>query len=312
MRKLTDEETIGRIRDSEPESKILSVDRIRVNGRLRIYVTLECSEGHRETRLYENIIRGHGCKACASLNHRQVCIDKFQKYSINDVQSIISDLNYEWLNEAEYVNAASPIRYKCKKCGNIGTSNLTNIVQGRGCRGCSIYKKKTTSEYSSFVESNAPGYRLIGEYKTCKDPAAFFHEHCGGIFYMPPDYFSRGSRCPFCNKSSMEQSVIGVLNKCGIKFIAQKRFEDCRNKRPLPFDFYLPEYNTCIECNGQQHYEAIDFFGGSYGFIYRKANDDIKSSYCAEHNITLITIPYWEIERIESIINDIRSSARRK
>lgn len=33
-------------------------------------------------------------------------------------------------------------------------------------------------------------------------------------------------------------------------FIIQHKFKNCRDIRPLPFDFYLPKLNTCIEYDG--------------------------------------------------------------
>ena len=55
----------------------------------------------------------------------------------------------------------------------------------------------------------------------------------------------------------------------------QKRFNDCKNKQPLPFDFYINNTNIihlndtiisidlfCIEYDGEQHFRSIEFFGG--------------------------------------------------
>ena len=30
----------------------------------------------------------------------------------------------------------------------------------------------------------------------------------------------------------------------------------------MQLDFYLPEYNMCIEYDGIQHFESVTFFGG--------------------------------------------------
>ena len=49
-------------------------------------------------------------------------------------------------------------------------------------------------------------------------------------------------------------------------FESQKRFKDCKDKRQLPFDFYLPSYNVCIEYQGEQHYRPIDHFGAEVKF----------------------------------------------
>ena len=71
----------------------------------------------------------------------------------------------------------------------------------------------------------------------------------------------------------------------------------------MPFDFYLPDYNTCIEYDGELHYKAVDYFGGDDALMNTKCRDEIKTQYCKENNIKLIRIPYWEFDNIEEILN---------
>jgi hypothetical protein len=80
----------------------------------------------------------------------------------------------------------------------------------------------------------------------------------------------------------------------------QYKFDGCRNKLPLPFDFYLPEYNTCIEFDGEQHYSINDFFGGKEAFVKLKINDSIKDEYCRISKINLI-----RIKKLEDINNKL-------
>jgi len=56
--------------------------------------------------------------------------------------------------------------------------------------------------------------------------------------------------------------IRNILKDNNIEYISQKKFDNCKYFRPLPFDFYLPNYNICIEFNGIQHHEPISFFGG--------------------------------------------------
>ena len=82
----------------------------------------------------------------------------------------------------------------------------------------------------------------------------------------------------------------------------------------LPFDFYLPDYNLCIEYDGKQHYEPVNLFGGMDGFIKRQKNDNIKNQYCLLHDIGLVRIPYTyskeEIkERILNILSPVTITA---
>jgi len=64
---------------------------------------------------------------------------------------------------------------------------------------------------------------------------------------------------------------------------------------PLPFDFYLPEVNTCIEYDGEQHYKPYRF-SQDEKYIKKlektKQHDLIKNLYCKENGIRLIRIPY--------------------
>lgn len=74
----------------------------------------------------------------------------------------------------------------------------------------------------------------------------------------------------------------------------QKKFDNCKYKRKLAFDFYLPDLNICIEFDGQQHYISIDRWGGDNGLKTRQIRDEIKNKYCENNNIILIRIKYNE------------------
>lgn len=118
-------------------------------------------------------------------------------------------------------------------------------------------------------------------------------------------------RCEHCSKvqSKYECFVEQYLIECGVYYIKQKRYDDCRNIRALPFDFYLPDYNYIIEVHGQQHYYENDIFPES--LEHRQYIDKIKEEYCHNNNIGFVAIPFWLIvntnktERYKEIINNI-------
>lgn len=72
--------------------------------------------------------------------------------------------------------------------------------------------------------------------------------------------------------------------------------------RPLPFDFYLPEYNICIEYDGEQHNRSVKHFGGDKAFYTRIKHDNIKNEYCKNNGISLLRIPYFK--NIEEELNN--------
>lgn len=83
----------------------------------------------------------------------------------------------------------------------------------------------------------------------------------------------------------------------------QKRFKKCVNKRKLPFDFYLPKLNLCIEYDGRQHFEPVEFFGGEDVFILQRIKDSIKNEYCHKYGRGLIRIPYTVKERLPEFLD---------
>ena len=109
-----------------------------------------------------------------------------------------------------------------------------------------------------------------------------------------------------CEFSQGETKTQKVLENLGISFIKNKTFDDCRNPithRLLKFDFYLPDYNCCIEYDGEQHYKEVPVFKGSLKDTQYR--DSIKNKYCEYHKIQLIRIPYWEKNNInENFILD--------
>ena len=123
-----------------------------------------------------------------------------------------------------------------------------------------------------------------------------------GSFWQKSWSHISGRGCPICNSSKGELKIKRILDKKSIKYIQQKKFDECMKIKPLPFDFYLPENNICIEYDGRQHFEPIKMFGGNKAFKIRTENDKIKNQYCYDNGIKLIRIPYWEKDNISNIL----------
>ena len=57
-----------------------------------------------------------------------------------------------------------------------------------------------------------------------------------------------------------------------------------------------------IEYQGQQHYKAIDYFGGEEGLNQRKELDERKRKLCMDNGVTLVE---WKYTKAVSDINFI-------
>lgn len=141
----------------------------------------------------------------------------------------------------------------------------------------------------------------------------FYCCECGEIYSTTLDQirYEHKFRCGKCSKkqSTIEWMVEQYLILKNVKYEKEKRFNNCRNKNPLPFDFYLVDYNTVLEIQGYQHYYENHYFNQQLG--ERKRIDEIKKKYCENNNINYIAIPYWlilnngEKEAYKNIIDKI-------
>lgn len=120
---------------------------------------------------------------------------------------------------------------------------------------------------------------------------------CGNIELVPSTELraNRKFHCSKCGFSAGEIAIIKILQKNNIQYQQEYSAPGCVNpetKKPLRFDFYLPDYNCFIEFDGIQHFEVIKYWGGESGLQERQKKDNIKTKYCLINNIYLIRIPY--------------------
>lgn len=82
-------------------------------------------------------------------------------------------------------------------------------------------------------------------------------EH-GEFWQTPHDHLSQKSGCPSCNQSHLEKVLYLLFIKYNINFIYQFSEKDFSKQE---IDFYLPDHNIAIECQGIQHFKPTDFGG---------------------------------------------------
>lgn len=116
-----------------------------------------------------------------------------------------------------------------------------------------------------------------------------------------------------CIRSKGENKISEILNKNNIEFKREFSFEDLKTDKntSLRFDFAIfknKKLFCLLECQGIQHYNVVDFFGGHEKFQQQQNYDSLKRDYCKEKNIKLIEIPYWDYDKIdeEYVIKKLR------
>lgn len=100
--------------------------------------------------------------------------------------------------------------------------------------------------------------------------------------------------------SKGEEKILHILLKNKINFIREKTFIDLKRGK-YRFDFYLPQFNICIEYDGPQHFQYIKhFYKKQQDFLAAQERDRRKNSYCLSHNIKLYRIPYFKIDDVKN------------
>lgn len=172
--------------------------------------------------------------------------------------------------------------------------------------------KKITPDFKHKIGDVVNDLLITNNYKTSS--YKYYNYICtkdGHVGNIREDHLERGHGCPLCNNSIGEKNVADYLIQNKIIFSHQYSFDSCRYKRPLPFDFYLPEYNACIEYDGIQHFEPVDFANNgeewaNENFKYTKLRDDIKNNYCKSNNIPLCRIKYTQnVKEVLDVFFDI-------
>lgn len=231
-----------------------------------------------------DVLNGYGCPLCAGNMQLTTSTFKDKMSKINNDIEILGD----------YYNNKTKILCRCKIDGYEWNALPTNLIQGRGCPLCGGTLQKTHDEYVENVDKINQNIEVVGRYINVRTPILHKCKIDGCKWMAKPNNILSGRGCPICNQSHGERQVATFLDNCNIKYIRQYSFSDCVDKKPLPFDFYLPHYNVCIEFDGIQHFESVEIFGGYETFQITQHHDTIKTNYCLYNNITLLRIAYYQ------------------
>lgn len=205
--------------------------------------------------------------------------------------------------------------FECPLCkAHFETAIRTIVSHGAVCPSCRNKAKSDRMKgntYGIFNGSNLAG-KKFGKLLVIKEEKERQNGHkvwkckceCGNFSKVTTSNLTSGTSTS-CGKcvSNSSQGVLKIeksLKENNIKYIREYRFKDCKYKNTLPFDFYLPQYNCCIEFDGEQHFYPCAKFGGEEAFEQTQIRDEIKNEYCKVNNINLIRIPYYD----KNIIDD--------
>lgn len=269
----------------------------------RDYMKIKCSCGNSYDTLYYRFKNGkHTCNDCTGKS----------RYSIYQIKTFVTNNSECELLSDSYENNSQLLLFRCS-CQKQFHTTLKIFKNGKKqCGNCTneYLSDKFSKSHKTFekevIMATGNEYLVIGEYKNRKTKVKIKHTKCGCEWFVnPSDFLHKESRCPQCNESKGERFISEWLTHQKITFQSQYKFNDCVNKRRLPFDFAVfnnDKLVLLIEYDGKQHYIKGCFGVDQYEVI--KNNDRIKSQYCQENQIPLLRIPYTKFKQIPTILEN--------
>lgn len=201
------------------------------------------------------------------------------------------------------------INWKCQSCSkNFIAAPNCRTARGSGCPYCSgrvATEKNCLQTLRPDLAQELLGLDPLFICSNSGKKVTWKCKHCEYIWLSSPNNRFKGNGCPKCaiQNSKAQRKIANILEKV-VQFVSEKRFSDCRDKLPLPFDFAIYRNDSLIgliEYQGQHHFFAV---WGQTAFYKTQQHDEIKINYCSTNKIPLLCINYWDFDKIETLLLD--------
>lgn len=285
-----------------------------VNGNTRI--EMQCNVcGHKFNRTPSSHInpKVFSSCGCCKLNSDPLTWKIFNKETFILKANIIHNGKYSYDN-VDYKNTDTLVNVTCPIHGDFEVTPHSHIGMQSGCPKCAQKYNYTTKEFIELckeVHNNFYSYDKCEYIRAFDDIIVTCPEH--GDFTIKAYQHKQGKGCPLCHSSSMEVEIRNFLSNNNIEFEEQKTFEWLKYETNMFLDFYVPQYQIAIECQGEQHFKPIEFFGGKEKFNLHLDRDKKKLELCNEHDITIlyfsnlgIKYPYNVFENKDLLLEEIK------
>ena len=205
---------------------------------------------------------------------------------------------------------------KCGLCGDVISVSRDSLVNGKSrcCNKCKGGKIKLAQEERGITKhivniNDKFGYLTAlstphsrkdragkGSYVLCKCICGKEIEVAKKNLFDPD---GRTISCGCATQSSGEIKITQLLEKANIDFQSQYRIKEYNISAPFDFAIFRQgQLLGLIEYDGEQHFKAIELWGGEEKLKIQQERDERKNRWCKENNIRLIRIPYTEYDNL--------------
>jgi len=259
---------------------------------------------------------GKGCAKCGTermVKSHKLSLEEWVERA-NEVHDNYYD--YSLISKDKLKNQSSKVPIICPEHGVFYQCFCNHVSQKQGCPVCGRVTagQSHATQLSEVLEEarQAHGekydYSLITKdnYKNKSQKVKIICPEHGIFEQSMTNHTNQKQGCPSCRESHGEKSIARLLEKADIKHIREKRFDECKHKNSLPFDFFLPELNILIEYDGEQHFKPLRFLDKVRAEKKLKElqdRDKIKTKWAKDSPYTLYRITYKE--NVEDKMNEI-------
>ena len=253
-------------------------------------------------------LHGQGCLRCAKDTLKM--INSMETNVFIDRAKEIHGDKYDY-SKVNYINNHTKVCIICPVHGEFYIRPLNHLHLKQGCSKCANVECLGVENFidrAREIHGDKYDYSKVEYVNNHTKVCIICPKH--GEFWQTPNRHLCGCGCPICNESKLEREVNKLLIENKINFEYQKKF-DWLDKQSL--DFYLPEYNIAIECQGRQHF-MCDLNGWNNIEHLHKTLllDKRKMELCLKHNIVIlyysnlnIEYPYFVIEGKHNLLKEI-------
>lgn len=276
-------------------------------------VKYKCSCGEILIKNRPKLLKGEMCVNCPENT-------AFKLKSLEEKQKIIDNIygktNTKLLRQFNDYNDSGEKRvfceFICDKCGEKSIKQWNLLRLAPHCFNCRPNRKLTIDERREIIKEANPGIEILSEFKKNGDWWVKYICTCGNIKTKVWEKLRIGEKCGECFSSRGETKIQILLVKHGIKYKKNKTFDGLVGVggKKLSYDFYLPQYNTLIEYDGEFHYipiklsESMTDDQAIKNFEKQKRHDNLKTNYALKNKINLIRIPYMNYEDVNEILTE--------
>lgn len=209
------------------------------------------------------------------------------------------------------------IMWKCQcDCGTVKDVGARALKTGMSTSCGCLQKERVSEALTDNLKGRRFGYLTViarsGSHCSSKDKQSAKHAvwtckcDCGETVDVLGFSLKNGdtTSCGCKKTSKYELYTMQYLESCGyikdVDYFREKTFDGLKGtgNQSLRFDFLVNLHNgesVLIECQGEQHYRAADWYGGEDYLRKVQEHDVIKKQFAKDNNIRLVEVDYKNV-----------------